>query len=203
LEHQQLALQATFTEDQVKYVRISYQSTLSDEELARIGIVQGNSEGKPQFIHRTFAEYFVVEFLIKQLTKETEQHKKVQDFLLNKILLQTDCEVIRAFLDGLLKETQQSVEVLEGFGEKLDKQWKDRAVPGPVRDDKTALHQAAAENNVHIVGFLLDSLKSEEHTTAIRKMLLATDDDGRTALNLAVRNDSAQALKRYGKGLKQ
>jgi predicted NACHT family NTPase len=90
-----------FTEDQVKSLQINSQSTLSDEELARIGIAQRESEGKPQFIHRTFAEYFVAEFLINQLTKETEKHTNLQDFLLNEVLLQTDCEVIRAFLDGL------------------------------------------------------------------------------------------------------
>jgi ankyrin repeat protein len=48
---------------------------------------------------------------------------------------------------------------LKGFGEKLDKLCNDRDMPQPVRVGTTALHQAAVEDNVHIVGFLLDSLK--------------------------------------------
>jgi hypothetical protein len=113
LEHQLLALEALFTEDQVTYLQIHHHCILSDEELARIGIVQRSHKGTPHFIHRTFAEYFVAEFLINQLTKITKQHKQVQDFLLNKVLLRTDYEVIRAFLDGLLEISKPSKVALE------------------------------------------------------------------------------------------
>ena len=69
VEHQRLALQVLFTDDKVKFLQIYDKSRFSDEQLARIRIVQRNNDGKPQFIHRTFAEYFVAEFVIKQLTK--------------------------------------------------------------------------------------------------------------------------------------
>jgi len=69
LEHQLLALQALFTEDQLTFLQSYNHSTFSDEGLARIGIAQRNREGRPHFIHRTFAEYFVADFLINQLTK--------------------------------------------------------------------------------------------------------------------------------------
>ena len=115
-KHELLALEALFTEKQLKSLQINYQSTLSDEDLARIGIVQKDQESKPQFIHRTFAEYFVAEFLIKQLTNENKQDTLVQDFLLNEVLLQTDCEVIRAFLDGLLEKSPSSVQALKDYG---------------------------------------------------------------------------------------
>jgi len=65
LEHQLLALEALFTEHQAIILQIYYQSTWSDEELARIGLVHRNRDGKPQFFQRTFAEYFVAECLIK------------------------------------------------------------------------------------------------------------------------------------------
>ena len=198
LEHQLLALEALFTEDQVTDLQIHHHSTLSDEELARIGIVQRNSEGKPHFIHRTFAEYFVAEFLINQLTKKTkQQHKQVQDFLLNKILLRTDCQVIRTFLDGLLEKSKPSNVALKEYGELLNERWNGGEVLSRLIGlSKTALHEAATEDNVHIIGLLLDSIKSGEHSNALMKMLLAKDSWGRTAWHMAATNDNLEALKK-------
>ena len=85
-KHELLALEALFTEEQLKSLQINYQSTLSNEDLARIGIVQRNNKCKPQFTHRTFAEYLVAEFPIKQLTKKTKQLTQIQEFLVSKIL---------------------------------------------------------------------------------------------------------------------
>ena len=92
---------------------------------------------------------------------------------------------------------------MEEYRAKLDEQWKETEVHITPTGVTTALHQAAAEDTVHIVGFLLDSLKSGEYSTALRMMMLATDDEGRTALHLAAMTNSAQALKKYGNGLKQ
>jgi len=80
LEHQLLALLALFAEDQFSSLQIDHHSTLSDNELARIGLAQRNREGKPQFIHRTLAEYFVAEFLVNQLTKKTKNRHKGRSF---------------------------------------------------------------------------------------------------------------------------
>jgi hypothetical protein len=43
LEHQVLALEALFTEDQVTFLQNDHHSTFSDEELARFGIAQRNN----------------------------------------------------------------------------------------------------------------------------------------------------------------
>jgi hypothetical protein len=162
-EHQLLALETLFTEDQVTRLQINYESRFSDEYLARFGIVQRNHDSKPQFIHRTFAEYYVADFLMKQLTKRTKQHINVQEFLLNDVLLRTDCRVIRAFLDGLLEK-----EALKEYGKILDEQWKEGEVPSRLIGlRKTALRRAATEVNIHIIGFLLDSLKAGEHSNAL------------------------------------
>jgi len=48
----------------------------------------------------------------------------VQDLLLNEVLLQTDFQVTRAFLDELLGKILPSEEALKLYGEKLDIQWK-------------------------------------------------------------------------------
>jgi hypothetical protein len=97
-QHQLIALNALFTEDQVKYLQINYRFTFSVEEFTRVGIVQKDNEGKQQFIHRTFAIYFVVKFLINQLKKKTKQHNEVQD-VLPEVLSGTDCQVIRSFFN--------------------------------------------------------------------------------------------------------
>jgi len=196
LEHQLLALQALFPEDQVKLLQIDHLSEFSNEEIARIGIVQKSNEGKPQFIHRTFAEYFVVEFLINQLIRKTKQHTQVQEFLLNKVLLRTDCQVIRAFLDGQLENSEPSVTALEEVGKKLDEQWKEREKQGTLTGFTTALHEAAKEDNGHIIGFLLESLESGENFSTVTKMLLHEDRWGQTVWHKAAENDSVQALKK-------
>jgi hypothetical protein len=72
VEHQLLALEVLFTEEQVTFLQNYDRNTFSDEELATIGIAQRNNEGKLNFIHRTFAEYFVAYFLINQLEKKTK-----------------------------------------------------------------------------------------------------------------------------------
>ena len=203
LEHQRLALQVLFTKDQVIFKQIGHHLTFSDEELARIGIAQRNSEGKLQFIHRTFAEYFVAEFLIKQLTKKTKQNEQVQEFLLNKVLLRKDCEVIRTFLDGLLNKFSPSKEVMKDFAEKLDELWNEKKAHGHMMVCTIALHEAATEDNAGIIGFILDSLKSGEYSNALTNILLATDILGRTAWHMAAETNSIQALKKYWNGLTQ
>ena len=195
VEHQRLALEELFNEDQVTFLETDDDSALSAEELARIGIVQRTLEGKPQFIHRTFAEYFVAEFLIKQLTKKTKQHEQVKELLLNVVLLKEDCQVIRAFLDGLLGNTKPPKEALREYGEKIDDNWHKREVPSPLIVDTTALHEAAKEDNVNILGFVLDSLKSGEYISAATKSLLAKDHQGNTAWHKAAERNSVQALK--------
>jgi ankyrin repeat protein len=180
----------------VTFLQVDDYFPFLDEQLARIGIVQRSSEGKPQFIHRTFAEYLVAEFLAKELQKKTKQLKQVQDILLNKVLLRTDCQVIRSFLDRFLEKIKPSNEALKEYGEKLNKQLQKREEHGPQEGVTTALHTAATENNASIIVFLLESLKSGGELSTVTEMLLVTDCRGRTALHKAAENDSVQALEK-------
>jgi ankyrin repeat protein len=186
LEHQLLSLEALFTEDEVTFLQNYDRTTFTDDELAMIGIAQRNSEGKPHFIHRTFAEYFVADFLIKQLTNKTKQNKQVKELLLSEVLLRKDCHVIRAFMDGLLENSKPLTEVLKEYGDILVEQLTKRKVQGPSIVDKTALQKAAEENNTCIIGFILDSLKSGEHSNTLKEMLLDKVHDGKTAWHVAV-----------------
>ena len=193
---QWLALVALLNENQMTSLQIDHHSTFSDEQLARIGIVHRNHESKPQFIHETFAEYFVADFLIKQLTKEMKQ----QNVLIESVLLQTKYQVTRSFLNGLLEKSKPSTLVLKEYGKKLNEQWDEREVHRPPTGVTTELHKAATEDNTRIVGFLLDSLKSGEHSKAAKKMLLAKDDTGRTACHMAAETNSIQTLKKIWEG---
>jgi ankyrin repeat protein len=189
-EHQVLAILALFTEEQITTLQIDHLSTFSDDELARIGIVHRNNDGKPQFIHRTFAEYFVAEIVIKQLTNKMKQ----QNVLLNIVLLQADYQVTRRFLNGMLENIRRSTLVLKEYGKKLDERWNEGEVHRTLKGVTTELHTAAVEDNANIVGILLDSLTSGKYSTATKKMLLAVDNSGRTAWHMATEENSVQAL---------
>jgi len=195
VEHQLLALEALFTEEHYTFLQIQRHSIFSDEDLARIGIAQRNNEGKPHFIHRTFAEYFVAGVLINQLTKKTKFHVQEKKLLLNEVLVRKDCNVIRAFLNGLLEKSKPSTEALKEYGDLLDEQWNKGEEQGSLIIDTTALHVAAEENNSGIIEFLLDSLKSGEHSNALRVMLLAKDYCRRTAWHVAEKEGHIKAVE--------
>jgi hypothetical protein len=202
-QHQRLALQALFTEDQLTFLQIDDESTLTDEQMAMFGIAQRNIDGKPHFIHRTFAEIYVAEFLIKQLKKKTRPNKQVQELLLNEVLLKPDYHVIRAFLDGLLGNSMPSAEVLKDYGKKFDEQWNEGEAQRPQTGVFAALFQAAAEDNVNIIGFIVDSLKSADRFNTVTQMMSATDDKGRNIWYVAGDNRSLQALNKIGEWVKE
>jgi len=113
----------------------------------------------------------------------------VQEFLLNDVLLGTDCLVIRTFLDSLLEESQPSKEALKEYGEIFNEQCNEKSI-------KTALHEAAAEGNASTIGYLLDSLKLRECSNTLMKMLLTEDALGHTDLHITAEYNSVQALKK-------
>ena len=191
LEHQHLALQALFTADKVTFLE-NYHSTFSDEELASIGIEHRNRQGKPHFVDNNFADYFVAEFLINQLTKETNPHPHVHDIVLNELLSRRDYQVTRSFLDGLFEISTPLKEALKQCGDLLNEQWKERETRGTLIGVTTALPQAAAEDNACIIGFLIDSLKSAECLTTLKEIMLDVDDMGCPVWYMAAQNGSLQ-----------
>jgi hypothetical protein len=202
-QHQLLALEALLPEDILTFLQINDMSELNDEQLARIGIAQRNKEGKPHFIHRTFAEFHVAEFLINELQRKTKSKQTVQKFLLNKGLLQPEYRVIRAFLDGFLGESTLSAEVVEDYGKELHEQWKAIKGQGPLIGVTTALFQAASEDNANIIGFIVDSLKSAGCFNTVTEMMLAKNDKGRNISYIAGANDSLRALDKIWEWVKE
>ena len=64
-DHQLLALKVLFTKEQVALFQKNTECSFSTEDLIRIGLTLLSHEGKPHFIHRNFAEYYVADYLVK------------------------------------------------------------------------------------------------------------------------------------------
>ena len=185
-DHQLLALKVLFTEEQVTSFEIDSHFTFSNEELARIGIAELNYGDKLQFIHRTFAEFFVADFFVNQLNKGTKVSSQVQDCLLKDIFLKADYRVVRVFIDGLMSSCFPPQKVLKEFGNGIHDLGK---------DSDMVLHTAAREGNANIIGLLLDSLEAAGYKGTLVKVLLAEDKYRQTAFLLAAVWRNIQALE--------
>jgi len=150
-DHQLLALKLLFNDEQVSLFQNNIESTFSTEHLTRFGIVQINCEGKLQFIHRTLSEYYVADCLLNHLNEWNNSSREIQTFILQYILQEEECRVIRVFIDAFLSTSKPSDEVQKYYGI-LIYDLSTQYVP--------ILCKAAVERNVHIMGFLLDCLQA-------------------------------------------
>lgn len=159
-------------------------------ELSRIGVVQIQGVGKDykiDFIHRTFAEYFVSELIFDRLQKKvenpnysTESKKRMWEFLLNNIFIQANYNIIRNFINSklfshLLVDFEGIVnELLEARISQLPK-------------EETQLHVAAKEGLLKIALFLLKNAPSG--------YIDAKVEYGDTSLHYAVRSNNIAIIK--------
>jgi hypothetical protein len=176
--HQKLALEILLPELKDTVLKLEESELLAPEAIARIGIVQ-YIDNKPHFIHRTFAEYYVADFLVTQLSKETRFLLEVLNILF-KVLLGADYGVIRFFLDGLLVNPENT-KVIKKYGKQIYKIWKVKEVCTLFKLKKrkltrkklkTVLHRAVEEGSDHIFDFFFGSLKATGHSDTIHKLLL-------------------------------
>jgi len=79
-DHQLLALKVLFTEEQVALFQNNREGLFSIEELTRMGIAQKIVEPKPHFIHHTFADYYVADYLVSSLTEWKKLQSKHRFF---------------------------------------------------------------------------------------------------------------------------
>ena len=186
LDHQLLALKMLFNEEQVTLLQKNSECSFSDEELTRIGIVQINFEGKPHFIHRTFAEYYVADCLVNHLTERNNTSQQVRTFILKDIFLGYFFRVIRVFVDGLLSRTIPKLEVLKQYGNQIQ----------DFRTCHRILRNAVFEGNVNIIEFFFASVQAGDHRDKVKEMLLANDKDGFTVWITAVVSNNTQLLEK-------
>ena len=104
LDHQLLALKMLLNEEQVALFQNNREYSFVAEELTRFGIVQVSDDGKPQFIHRTYTEYYVADCLVNSLTERNKTSQQVLTFILKDIFLEEDYRVIRVFMDAFLSK---------------------------------------------------------------------------------------------------
>jgi ankyrin repeat protein len=184
-DHQLLALKVLFDEETVALFEDNRECIFSAEQLSRMGIVQVSHEGKPHFIHRTFAEYCVADCLVNRLTEGNNTSEQIEKFILKDIFVEGEYKVIRVFIDGLMLSSNISKEVLKQYGNGIH----DLGEEGVL-----TLHRAAQEDNANIIGFLLDSVQTAAHTDTASKLLLAQDEDRETAWYKAAFGGNKQAL---------
>ena len=186
-DHQLLALKALLTEEQVESFEIDSYCVSKNEEVARIGIVELNNEGKMRFIHRTFAEFFVAEFFVNKLRKGTKASSQIQDCLLEDIFPKAEYQVVAAFMDGFLSRSWPSEEVLKQYGNRVCDLWKHGVL---------ILHHPAVEDNANIIRFLLESLQVAEHKDTLVQLLEAQDKGRQTAWHVAGKCGNLKVLQK-------
>ena len=188
--NQKLALKVLFPEEQEAVFHIESQCTSLEENLSRIGIVQIGNEGKLNFIHRTFAEFYVADYIVNKLTKRSNISQKIEEFILQKIFLGKENRVIRVFIDRLLSNSKPPHEVLKQYGNRIHDLGEDGLL---------TLHTGTREGNVKIIEFLLDSVQVAGHTDTLVGMLLAQDVKRQTAWHVAAENGEIEALEKLCK----
>jgi len=186
-DHQLLALKVLFREEQVALLHTNSQCTSFNESLTRPGIVQISNEGKLHFIHRTFAEFYVGDYFVKELTKGSNISQQILDLLLCKICLEEQYPVLRVFIDGMLSRSEPSNEVIKQCGNRMHDLGKDGIL---------TLHTTAGEGNANIMGFLLDSLEETEHRDTLVRLLLAQNDVRQTAWHMASEKGHIEVLNK-------
>jgi hypothetical protein len=156
-----LALEVLLPKLKDTVLKLEESDMLAPEAISRIGIVQ-YVDDKPHFIHRTFAEYYVADFLVTQLNKETRFVLEVLNVSF-KILLGADNAVIRFLPDALLLNTEKSKAIKE-YGKQIYEIWKVKQsyTLFEIKKQKLTreklqevLHQAAEEDSANKIDFFL------------------------------------------------
>jgi hypothetical protein len=128
-QHQCLALQVLFPKESERIFEDSSSHESEDHLLASYGIVH-YIDSKPHFIHRTFAEYYVADLLINQMTKKTPTAQELHDILLKDIFLKENYHLICSILDGFLGNFDPSKGILKRSRKRISELWADDANGG-------------------------------------------------------------------------
>lgn len=106
--HQALALKQIFPNVNTSYLQIMGNiSKFSFEQISRLGILEIKSEEDFHFIHQTFAEFFVAQFIVGSIDKidviKNEDDSMLTAYLLSFILTAEELQVVKSFLISFLK----------------------------------------------------------------------------------------------------
>lgn len=192
--HQILALYALFNKDDFEKLTgtNSVESKIKEikdgNEMA--GIVDGIVEEKPHFVHRTFAEYFVAQFLVDQIIFNSGPiRQEAVDYLINNILVEPDHKVIRAFMNGIIGKKYSNREVIN------DEKLYGQRMAELTNENNDGLHVAVKETNVNIVKFIIDCLNSIQHTEFRKEFMNRQDEYRRVPLYYAAESGNLEIFK--------
>lgn len=100
-------------------------TTITNEDVSRIGIITIDADGNFTFLHRTFAEFFVVQYLVDNIYKsvdasneEMELRIKLFTYLTvynknNQIIFKVIQSILKDFLKSIKKEPKKINQVIE------------------------------------------------------------------------------------------
>ncbi|EFX86913.1 hypothetical protein DAPPUDRAFT_97078 [Daphnia pulex] len=77
---------------------------------ARFGLLDENAEGKERFLHRTYAEYMMAEYLYTGFLLDDDKRNKLLDYdsarklIIDKILVKEQYDGVQVFFNSMLKE---------------------------------------------------------------------------------------------------
>jgi len=188
-DHQLLALKVLFTAEQVALSRDNDQRIFSAGKLSRIGIVKVSHDGKLQFSHRNFAEFYVADCLVNRLTEGNNTSEQIQVSILKDIFLREEYQMIRAFIDGLLSRCKLSKQMFKQYRTRID----DLGIG-------ELLHRAEVEGNVNIIEFLSEIVRAGGHTDTGSSPVQGQDTEGSTESYMAAMGGKLSGLEKLWEG---
>ncbi|XP_057373136.1 uncharacterized protein LOC130694018 [Daphnia carinata] len=131
---------------------VAQEKSILAKNTLKFGLTFSNEDGmRPQFLHRTFAEYLVAKYLYEGFHPNDNRHNKllenesIRKLILNKILASKEYDGVQVFFDGMVKTMVDE-----------DKEWRkkinDRELPDrltKMMTDGSSELQPSFKNAVH------------------------------------------------------
>lgn len=114
--HEKLGLKTIYRFDDavMKLVKVCFGSnSISVEQMVRIGLMYDDGLGELQFIHRTFAEFFIAEFIIKRIFRKPSKESKAASTFFHRIVSEFGSfrgyvPMIMVFLDSAIESNEEA-----------------------------------------------------------------------------------------------
>lgn len=163
--------------DSLKFFQKDLGEKKALEELLRVGLLTPNRE----FIHRSFADYFMSKYLIDHLTDP-----EVQGILFERILVEDEYGVICSFFDHHLKklfDLKKEIRTVEIPTERLKLIEDDL---NKKSNERTLLHKMAVQCYSGILEFLLKNIECNKQLTSLLEQFMTKKYNDITPIMLAL-----------------
>jgi hypothetical protein len=155
------------------------------DDYIRFGLLETNAEGKTQFSHRTYAEYYMAEYLYKGFLLDNDKEKSLpiveknaREFIkVNIILTKNHYAGVLVFFDSMLKEiVSENIKWREIINKKMELPLRFKIFTKLWKSTKNAheiLLNAIKNRNVNIFKFIFDcfDVMFEFDSTEFRKVM--------------------------------